>query len=66
MRRFWDRLAMALERLDEATGHWAGCGLLNRHIYLLFDEETYDFRVVLPSPTGYLYFWLLRRIGDLP
>ena len=58
-------IAWLLESLDTALGHWAGCGLLNSRIYLLYDEERDDFRINLPSPTSRLYFWAIGPL-DAP
>lgn len=60
-----DRIARfvcnALDSIDARLDHWAGCGLLNRRILLLYDEPRDRFRIDLPSPTYRLYWWATDR-----
>lgn len=51
--------AWLLESMCEASGHWAGCALLNHRILLFYDEERDRFRLDLPSPTYRLWCWAL-------
>ena len=55
-------VAWYLDHLCAATGHFAGCGLLNRTLYIDYNEETDEFRWEIPSPLYRIWCWSL----DLP
>lgn len=54
-------ILVALETLDSVLGHPFGCGLLNNRMHIWYRESTDDFALELPSPTGRLYQWVMKK-----
>lgn len=50
-------IAWFMEHTCAASGHFAACALLNRRVYLFYDERRDTFRIDLPSPTYRLWCW---------